>query len=113
MSESFVIAWLETLYQNQGVIIASLSRLEKQVATISTDITNLVAAVTSVTADIQVVLTDLAAQPNITPDQQTSLEAQIAALQTLDANVKAATPVAPTPTPAPTPAPTPTPTPAS
>lgn len=87
-------------------IVLTLNSLEAKMADISTDITNLVNAVTSITNDVAQVLALLKQQPNITADQQATLEAQIQALGNVDSQLKAAIPPAPTPTPPPTPGPT-------
>ena len=64
-------------------------------ADLATDLAALSDAVSAVSTDVAQVLTLLASMPNITPDQVATLEAQIAALQQLDANVKAALPPTP------------------
>src|SRR5512146_3134929 len=73
-----------------------LPAAEAIMADIATDLNNLVAAVTSITADVAAVLAALKAQPNITADQVAQLEAQIDALTRVDADLKAAiTPATP------------------
>ena len=76
-------------------ILESQHRLEKTMADIATDISDLVAATTSITADVAAVLAALKAAPNLTPDQKTSLEGAVSSLQQVDAQLKAAVPPAP------------------
>ena len=83
-------------------IVLTLNSLEAKMADISTDITNLVNGVTAVTNDVASVLALLKQQPNITPDQVTSLEGAITALGDVDAQLKAAIPTPTPPTPGPT-----------
>lgn len=80
------------LYELLTQLLEGQQALSKQMADLATDLQNLVAAVSSVTTDVQQVLTLLASAGNLTADQVTQLEAQIAALQQLDSTVKAALP---------------------
>jgi hypothetical protein len=75
------------LLQNNSTLLQTLG---KNMATISDDITALLAATSAITTDVATVLADLAAANNITPAQQQSLEAQITALQQADASIQAA-----------------------
>lgn len=79
------------LFQLLYQLLEGQRSLSKQMADLATDLANLASVVTSLSADVQAVLTKLATAPNITPDQQAQLEAQIDALQQLDNAVKAAT----------------------
>jgi ABC-type transporter Mla subunit MlaD len=80
-------------------IVSSLGRLETAMADLSTDFANLGTQVTRIVADVASVLDTLKNQPNITADQQTQLESQIAALTTAGDQLEAA--MNPTPNPAP------------
>lgn len=91
---------LRQILANQVTILNLLHKQGKTMDAISTDIANLVSEVTGITADVTTVLQELAGAGNLTPDQQATLEAQITALGTVDAQLKAAIP-APAPTPAP------------
>lgn len=73
-------------------IMHRFDRLEKTMADLATDLQSLTDAVSGVATDVAQVLTLLKTAPNITPDQVATLEAQVAALQKVKADLDAAIP---------------------
>lgn len=69
-----------------------LSILEMKMSDVTQDLQNLVDSVTAITTDVAAILIKLTEANNITPEQVTTLETQIAALNSVDATLKAALP---------------------